>query len=64
MTDHAKVTLRNFSRWYREGRKIVALTAYDAMLARMVDRAGADLILVGDSLGMVLLGYPTTIHRW
>jgi len=42
-------------------KKIVALTAYDFPTARIVDEAGVDLILVGDSLGMVVLGYPNTI---
>jgi 3-methyl-2-oxobutanoate hydroxymethyltransferase len=41
--------------------KIAALTAYDFPIARIVDDAGIDLILVGDSLGMVVLGYDNTI---
>ena len=42
-------------------RKIVSLTAYDTPTARIVDEAGADVILVGDSLAMVVLGYETTL---
>jgi 3-methyl-2-oxobutanoate hydroxymethyltransferase len=44
-----------------EGVKISVLTAYDANMARLLDRAGLDVILVGDSLGMVVLGYETTL---
>ena len=43
------------------GRKITALTAYDYTLARFVDQAGIDLILVGDSAAMVAMGYETTL---
>jgi 3-methyl-2-oxobutanoate hydroxymethyltransferase len=43
------------------GRKITALTAYDYLSARYVDEAGIPLILVGDSLGMTVLGYETTL---
>ena len=42
------------------GEKIAALTAYDYPLARMLDEAGVPLLLVGDSVGMVVLGYPDT----
>lgn len=45
----------------RAGRKLVMLTAYDTTFARVFDANGADLILVGDSLGMVVLGYESTL---
>ena len=44
-----------------KGEKITVLTAYDAGMARLLDRAGIDMILVGDSVGMVVLGYESTI---
>ena len=44
------------------GQRIAALTAYDFPMARLLDEAGIPLILVGDSLGMVVLGYPDTTH--
>src|SRR4249919_269144 len=43
------------------GEKIVALTAYDASFARLLDAAGVDMVLVGDSLGMVLQGHASTL---
>jgi 3-methyl-2-oxobutanoate hydroxymethyltransferase len=45
----------------QQGRKIAMLTAYDALMARLLDRAGADVLLIGDSVGMVVLGYETTV---
>ena len=45
----------------QRGEKIAMLTAYDYMTAKIIDEAGAPLILVGDSLGMVILGYDSTI---
>ncbi len=45
----------------RDGRKLAMLTAYDAVFARVLDRSGTDLILVGDSLGMVVKGHGSTL---
>lgn len=56
-----KVTVRTFLDMKREGRKIVMITAYDYLTAKIVDEAGVDGILVGDSVGMVLLGYESTL---
>lgn len=47
--------------WKRQNRPIVALTAWDTAIASVLDEAGVDIILVGDSLGMVALGYETTL---
>ena len=55
------VTTRQLTQWKQKGRPIVALTAYDYTIAQLLDNAGVDLILVGDSLGMVTLGYETTL---
>ena len=56
-----KLTIQDIIRMKSSGEKISMLTAYDASLARMLDSAGIDIILVGDSLGMVLLGYESTV---
>ena len=45
----------------RQGKKIVALTAYDFLFARFLEEAEVDILLIGDSLGQVVLGYPSTI---
>ncbi|MDD5680446.1 MAG: 3-methyl-2-oxobutanoate hydroxymethyltransferase [Candidatus Omnitrophica bacterium] len=57
-----KVTISYLNQKKKYGKKIVMLTAYDYFLAKMVDESGVDGILVGDSLGMVVLGYESTIH--
>ncbi|MGQ9822874.1 MAG: 3-methyl-2-oxobutanoate hydroxymethyltransferase [Thermogutta sp.] len=56
-----QLTVPQFARLKNSGRKIVMLTAYDYPSAAIVDRAGADGILVGDSLGMVVQGKNTTL---
>ncbi|MFH0765754.1 MAG: 3-methyl-2-oxobutanoate hydroxymethyltransferase [Calditrichota bacterium] len=55
------VTAQDILRFKSEQRKITALTAYDATFARLEDEAGIDIILVGDSLGMVIQGQPHTL---
>jgi len=54
-------TIRDFIRMKNEGKKIVMITAYDYMMAKLVDEAGVDGILIGDSLGNVILGYESTL---
>lgn len=54
-------TIEDFKRWKREGRRFACLTAYDAPSARIVHEAGIPLMLVGDSLGNVILGYRDTV---
>lgn len=56
-----RITINQIKEMKPRGEKIVMLTAYDYSTARLVDEAGIPLILVGDSLGMVVLGYESTI---
>lgn len=56
-----KVTTRTFRQKKLAGEAITMLTAYDYMTATVVEQAGIDALLVGDSLGMVVLGYETTL---
>ena len=57
----AKVTIPKLREMKAKGEKITMLTAYDCPTARLLDQAGIDILLVGDSLGMVVLGYPNTL---
>ena len=56
-----RLTVPQLAQMKAEGRKIVALTAYDASFAAAVDAAGIDFVLVGDSLGMVVQGHRSTL---
>jgi 3-methyl-2-oxobutanoate hydroxymethyltransferase len=58
----AATTLRTLLRQVREGQRIACLTCYDATTARWLDRAGVEVLLVGDSAAEVILGLPGTIH--
>lgn len=60
-SDKRKVTTLRLSEMKKSGEKIVSLTAYDATIAKILDEAGIDVILVGDSLGNVVQGLDTTI---
>ena len=55
------LTLRRIHDMSRSGEKITMLTCYDAAFARILDDAGVEILLVGDSLGMVVQGHPTTL---
>lgn len=61
IVDRKKVTLPDLFKKKEKGEPITMLTAYDYPLASAVDKAGIDLILVGDSYGMVVLGYSSTV---
>jgi 3-methyl-2-oxobutanoate hydroxymethyltransferase len=56
------VTLRTLAQMKKDGQRITMLTGYDATFARLLDGAGVDMILVGDSLGMVVKGEANTLN--
>src|SRR6202142_4553661 len=61
MNTRKPVTLHRLRQMHAAGEKIAMLTCYDAAFARVLDAAGVDSLLVGDSLGMVLQGRPSTL---
>ena len=56
-----KVNPRKLQQWKQEKRPIVCLTAWDYAIGKLLDKAGIDVIVVGDSLGMVALGHSSTL---
>ncbi len=60
-SNRSRTTVRTLLEMKQRGDPIVALTAYDAMFGRLVDEAGVDVVLVGDSLGQVVLGMESTL---
>jgi 3-methyl-2-oxobutanoate hydroxymethyltransferase len=61
-TEIRQVTVPEFTAWKSQGRKISVLTAYDFPTAKLLDAAGVDCLLVGDSLGTVIQGWQTTLR--
>ena len=60
-SDRPTVTLNTLEQMKQRGEKIACMTAYDASFAALLDAAGVDVVLVGDSLGMVIQGHDTTV---
>jgi 3-methyl-2-oxobutanoate hydroxymethyltransferase len=60
-SDRPPVTLSTLARMKADGQKIASLTCYDASFAVLVDEADVDVVLVGDSMGMVIQGHDTTV---
>ncbi len=61
MNNRKRITLHRLDQMHAAGEKIAMLTCYDALLAGILDDAGVEVLLVGDSLGMVLQGHATTL---
>jgi 3-methyl-2-oxobutanoate hydroxymethyltransferase len=57
-----RLTIVDIARLYADGTRIAMLTAYDFPTAQLLDRAGIPILLVGDSVGQVMLGYETTVR--
>jgi 3-methyl-2-oxobutanoate hydroxymethyltransferase len=57
-----RLTISDIAAMYADGQRIPMLTAYDYPTARIIDDAGIPMILVGDSVGQVMLGYETTVR--
>ena len=57
-----RLTVVDIARLYADGTRIAMLTAYDYPTAQILDEAGIPMLLVGDSLGQVVLGYETTVR--
>jgi 3-methyl-2-oxobutanoate hydroxymethyltransferase len=55
------MTVPDFQKYKRDGKKLIVVTAYDALFTRIVEQAGIDIILVGDSLGVVVQGKSNTL---
>ena len=60
-SERPPVTLNTLGQMKQRGEKIACLTAYDATFAALLDAAGVDVVLVGDTLGMVIQGHDTTV---
>src|SRR5437016_7062124 len=60
-TAESRRTVPGLAAMARSGEKIAMLTCYDASFAALLERAGVDALLVGDSLGMVIGGHPSTL---
>ena len=58
----SRLTISSIARLYADGERIAMLTAYDYPTARILDDAGIPMLLVGDSLGQVILGYDSTVR--
>lgn len=56
------MNILDFKKMKKEGRKITMVTAYDYSMARLVEQSEVDCVLVGDSVAMVMHGYPSTVH--